>query len=214
MKTCACTQYFAIYPCGHKLTTWEYCGKAKAKGLLKLGPPIPCSTRTSVQISPDLEDTCGSTCLTMPFQCSHCGASKQLGWKCSRCKYLRNRYTLAWSTCTCRKHNCLELGLGTFGKALCEQCRTGACTQAPGTKPKRPHKDTPLLFWKCHKCSRKHCTPATSMKCGGPGLDGCGHARCGDCRALFECNCRCSCTFHFVEGGPNMCEWCAKSCST
>ncbi|KAI0839418.1 hypothetical protein F5Y06DRAFT_22103 [Hypoxylon sp. FL0890] len=213
MKTCSCVRYFAIYPCGHKLTTWEYCSKAKAKGLLKRGPPTPCLTHTSEEILPDLEDTCGSTCLTMPFQCTRCGAAKQVGWRCSRCQYLRGPQTQVWSTCTCPKHNCLELALGKRGEGLCKPCQSGVCVRAPGAKSQAKSIGTPVLHWKCHKCSRMRCTPANSMKCSSPGVEGCDHTRCGDCRALFRCSCKCGCLFNFVEGGPKPCDWCIKSCS-
>ncbi|KAI1399242.1 hypothetical protein F4819DRAFT_465695, partial [Hypoxylon fuscum] len=49
------------------------------------------------------------------------------------------------------------------------------------------------------------------MVCAGRPV-GCGHARDGKCRALFPCNCKCGCTFSFVEDASKPCEWCVDSC--
>lgn len=213
MKSCGCIRYYANYPCGHQLSRFEFCIKAKAKNLFKRGKPTPCSTHTSDEILPNLEENCGSVCLTRSFQCTRCGAAKQNGWRCSRCRFLRGPETEVWSTCTCSRHRCLEVALGKYGKALCTPCNTGPCAQRPGKKPRARTRRPPKQFWKCHKCSRKRCTPAKSMKCGSPGVDGCDHTLCGECQALFKCICKCGCSYNFVEGGPKICEWCVESCS-
>ncbi|OTA96788.1 hypothetical protein M434DRAFT_361897 [Hypoxylon sp. CO27-5] len=212
MKSCGCVRYDATYPCGHQIFTYEFCNKAKAINLLKPGKPTLCLTYAVEEILPNLEESCGSTCLTRPFQCSSCGAAKQVGWRCSRCPFIRGPDTEVWSTCTCSKHNCYRLAVGKYGKALCTRCRLGACVRSARKRSRGMAMCTSNLYWRCHKCDRKRCTPANLMKCGSPGVDGCDHIRCGDCRAFFKCNCKCGCSYHFVEGGPRICEWCIESC--
>ncbi|OTA98164.1 hypothetical protein M426DRAFT_120580 [Hypoxylon sp. CI-4A] len=212
---CGCVKYYALYPCGHERITWELCSKAKARRFLKPGPAVACKSYSTKTIPPDLEETCGSTCLTWPFQCEHCGFAKQVGWRCSRCNYLRGPDTPVWTLCSCKRHVCDHLAVGTQAKALCEACRKRTCApletpDKPGVagrgKPRIP-KETPLLNWKCSRCSRKNRTLADAMLCV------CGHGRCGHCKALFRCNCKCGCGFQFLEGGPRVCDWCVKCCS-
>ncbi|KAI0894303.1 hypothetical protein F4806DRAFT_119039 [Annulohypoxylon nitens] len=213
MKSCGCTLFYAFYPCGHQSSEWAYCSKAKAKNLLKCGHPKACSSYRAVEVEPDLEDTCGSTCLTQPYQCTSCGSPKQVGWKCSRCQAKRTKDSPVWEPCNCPNpdHDCAHFALGKKGNnAVCKPCLTGAC--ALGAPPPR-HK-TPVLQWRCHRCSQDNSTPANNMKCGGPrGANGCGYTRCGKCRALFSCTCDCGCAFAFVEDGPQVCKWCLKSCA-
>ncbi|KAI4866516.1 hypothetical protein F4820DRAFT_250418 [Hypoxylon rubiginosum] len=214
MKPCGCMRYFAVYPCGHELTTWEYCGVAKAKNLLKRGPPTACASYTDWQVSPDLEDTCGSTCLTKPFQCRHCGADKQVSWRCSRCNILRDPETFIWDLCRCRGHMCTGVGVGKPGAALCKRCAAGSCSVRSGdhypSNAAMAERAMAVLNWKCHNCSRLNRTPADAMVCGGAG--GCQHKRCGICSALFGCNCKCGCDNCFLEGGTMICDTCIINC--
>ncbi|KAI1803938.1 hypothetical protein F4811DRAFT_522272 [Daldinia bambusicola] len=205
-----CTESFAIYPCSHKRSTWDYCGKAKTKAILKRGPPVPCDGRMSIQIPPDLEESCGLTCLSRTFQCSSCGVSNQIGWVCSRCKCVRNADTKVFIECECRMHNCFELTYGKPGEAFCDTCQK-ECDPAAQVEPSlRARRTGPKLHWQCHKCARKLSAPGTAMKCDGP--RGCGHRRCGHCHPLFRCGCKCGCTYHFVRGGTQPCYFCIKSC--
>ncbi|KAI2615408.1 hypothetical protein GGR54DRAFT_650434 [Hypoxylon sp. NC1633] len=215
MKSCGCTKTLSKYPCGHIRSTWEYCMKAKARNLLKRTPPEPCDAYQTVTAPPDLENTCGFVCLTKPFLCSNCSAVKQVGWRCSRCHTLRDRHTLVWDVCACRKHKCGALAVGLSGVALCDPCKRNACEPPSERAPsvvtvERPPGDVvvPELSWRCHHCARPNRTPADAMRC----FQGCGHARCGQCRALFRCNCECGCLFRFVEGGEKPCDWCVESC--
>ncbi|XXH02196.1 hypothetical protein Hte_008564 [Hypoxylon texense] len=220
MKPCGCMRYFAVYPCGHELEIWEYCGIAKAKNLLKRGPPTVCASYADRKVSPDLEDTCGSTCLTKPFLCRICGADKQVSWRCSRCHVLRNPETLIWDICSCPGHRCTELALGKSGAAVCNHCEAGLCSIRLPNEKFRPNytagTDTgppvPVLSWKCHLCSGNNRTPANAMACTRSG--GCRHQRCGQCKPLFDCNCKCGCSNCFVEGGPMVCDWCVKTCQS
>ncbi|KAI2770066.1 hypothetical protein F4815DRAFT_504952 [Daldinia loculata] len=207
-----CTESFAIYPCSHKRSTWEYCSKAKAKNILKRGPPIPCDGHKSTQIPPDLEESCGLMCLARPFQCSNCGASKQVGWICSRCKCMRDPDTKVFIECGCRKHNCLELTHGKLGSALCNTCQRECDPVSQADSYLQPRRTMPILHWRCHKCFHMLSTPGTAMKCDGP--RGCGHRRCGHCSPLFQCSCKCGCTYHFVKGGVKPCDLCIKCCLT
>ncbi|KAI2470715.1 heterokaryon incompatibility protein-domain-containing protein [Annulohypoxylon bovei var. microspora] len=146
MKTCGCILYYAFYPCGHQSSKWIYCPKAKAKSFLKCGPQTACDTYTSIETAPDLEDTCGSTCLTQPYQCTRCGASKQVGWRCSRCNHLRSKDSPVWDPCNCPNpnHNCPHLALGKKGQAVCEHCRNGTCASVTGVKAQVRAKPTPV----------------------------------------------------------------------
>ncbi|KAI1212027.1 uncharacterized protein F4807DRAFT_385746 [Annulohypoxylon truncatum] len=216
MKTCGCILYYAFYPCGHQSSEWIYCPIAKAKNLLRRGPPKACDSHTPIEIAPDLEDTCGSTCLTQPYQCTNCGSPKQVGWRCSRCQCKRTKNAPVWEPCVCPNpnHNCPRFALRKRGQALCTPCRSGACISTSPTGPQLKSKPMPVLHWKCHMCSKNNSTPANNMRCGSPrGTDGCGHTRCGKCRALFSCTCGCGCAYTFVEGGPGVCNWCIRTCS-
>ncbi|KAI6086494.1 hypothetical protein F4821DRAFT_238371 [Hypoxylon rubiginosum] len=215
---CGCIKYIAIYPCGHELATFECCTIAKAKSLLKRGPPTPCASYSTWKVSPDLQETCGSTCLTKPFQCRHCGADKQVSWRCSQCNILRDPDTPVWDLCACPRLRCSELVLGKPGAALCGTCETGACVvKSPADREREMRRPTGMmnsdnrtvsaLSWKCHQCARLNRTPANAMVCE------CKHQRCGHCSALFGCNCKCGCDNTFVEGGPGVCDSCVKSSS-
>ncbi|KAI0376935.1 hypothetical protein F5Y04DRAFT_292277 [Hypomontagnella monticulosa] len=148
MKECGCINSYSIYPCGHEYNTWEYCAKAKARNLLSCGPPTCCPSRKRIMVPPNLEETCGSTCLTRPFQCGHCGAPKQLGWRCARCHYLRGMGTWLWDQCP----GCLELGPLDPKFGLCGKCKRGRGPS--GRSLPCLDKAKPALSWKCHKCAR------------------------------------------------------------
>ncbi|KAI1765709.1 hypothetical protein GGR53DRAFT_489429 [Hypoxylon sp. FL1150] len=210
---CSCIKYVAVYPCGHKLAAFECCTIAKTKSLLKRGPPTPCASYSTWEVTPDLQDTCGSTCLTKPFQCRHCGADKQVSWRCSQCHILRDPETLVWDLCACPKQRCNELVLGKSGSALCNKCETGSCAKSADEREKRrptemmkSSRSVSALSWKCHHCTRLNRTPANAMVCE------CRHQRCGHCSALFGCNCKCGCGNNLVEGGTNACDRCVKTC--
>ncbi|KAI8960258.1 hypothetical protein F5Y11DRAFT_273484 [Daldinia sp. FL1419] len=205
-----CIEFFALYPCSHRRSTWEYCSKAKAKHIFKRGPTVPCHEYMAVQCAPDLEESCGLMCLARPFQCSNCGTSKQLGWACSRCGCIRDPNTKLFIECECRRHDCFEFALGKPGSgALCDNCQ-GCDPTSQADSYLQPRRTAVLLHWRCHECHRMLSTPGNSMRCDKP--LGCGHRRCGYCSPLFQCNCKCGCTYHFVRGGVKPCNSCIHSC--
>ncbi|KAH9897119.1 hypothetical protein F4778DRAFT_244974 [Xylariomycetidae sp. FL2044] len=203
-----CINIHSTYPCGHTKTRWELCQKAKVLNAVRVGQPnTPCGTiRGTKQEEPDLEDTCGSTCLTRPFQCSQCEhGKKEVGWRCSKCSSMRDSSCLLWDVCRChnpKQHDSccgrMALGRGTES-AICDPCLQGCVI---GVK---------RLSWKCHGCGWLNRTPGAAMVCGNEG--GCAHRRCGKCSALFNCTCECGCAFHFVEGGSRRCDRCLKTCA-
>ncbi|KAI1102451.1 hypothetical protein F4804DRAFT_353701 [Jackrogersella minutella] len=165
--SCGCVLYFAFYPCGHQASTWRYCTKAKVKNFFRRGSRKACKSYVPREVTPDLEDTCGSTCLAQPYQCTHCGSPKEIGWRCSRCQYFRTSETPVWDSCTCPKHDCYELGVGKKGETMCARCRGGACVPRTARSSRLRSRKIPILNWKCHACDRKQSTPANAMRCGG-----------------------------------------------
>ncbi|GAW23244.1 hypothetical protein ANO14919_127960 [Xylariales sp. No.14919] len=161
-----CIGYVSVYPCGHTKSRWELCNKVKAANLLRLGQHGgPCSGSTRQNVPPDLEDSCGSTCLTKPYQCNKCGSQKkQLAWRCVDCNALRDPSVLTWNPCQCPKHQCAET---VVGASFCEKC-LDACV------PKGPK-----LQWICHACGSVTRTYADEMECTE-----CLHVRCGKCKSL------------------------------
>ncbi|KAI1345407.1 hypothetical protein F5Y01DRAFT_309081 [Xylaria sp. FL0043] len=160
-----CIKYTSSYPCKHRKSWWEFCSKAKAAKLLRIGNPgTPCEKVATKEVAPDLSDSCGSTCLTKPWQCGKCSSQKkQLSWRCADCYSLRDDTVLVWTPCQCPKHQCGESALG---KSFCRQC-SDVCV------PKGP-----ILKWVCHACGSLTRTFATEMECQ------CLHIRCGKCKAL------------------------------
>ncbi|KAI0551825.1 hypothetical protein F4679DRAFT_538025 [Xylaria curta] len=118
-----CYQYNSTYPCGHTKTRWELCKPAKAANMLRR-KDRPCDKIVKKDESPNLEETCGSTCLSTPYKCNKCGSPKQLMWRCSNCKALRNNSVQVYRPCPCPSHLCGESVIDT---PLCKKCLDG-CT--------------------------------------------------------------------------------------
>lgn len=161
-----CVTWYSKYPCGHTKTRRERCGKAQATNFLRCGvKPSYCSTTKKKEETPDLEASCGSTCLAKPYKCSKCDSPrKQLMWRCVDCWALRDSSVPVWAPCQCPKHQCPEAVLEAH---FCQMC-LGRCV------PRGP-----LLRWTCHNCEASVQTYPTEMECGK-----CLHARCGKCSAL------------------------------
>ncbi|KAI1505950.1 hypothetical protein F5X99DRAFT_175960 [Biscogniauxia marginata] len=192
-----CVDRISTYPCGHTKVKLVYCRKAKAANLLRVRKPnTHCGYTSTKQVEPDLEDSCGSTCLTKPYECLKCKSSrKQVSWRCADCGSVRDNDSLLWDSCQCPMHDCTELALGKGG-SICRKCLRDC---VPGT---------PVLCWKCHACESPNRTWASEMICTA-----CHHTRCGKCRALFSCSCGCRCRDRYVEGGSKACNKCVKTCS-
>ncbi|KAI0441669.1 hypothetical protein F4803DRAFT_410355 [Xylaria telfairii] len=118
-----CICYESAYPCGHKKSRWELCNKAKASSLLRLGKPAPPCDRSAKKEEPaNLDETCGSTCLTRPYKCNQCNSPrKQLAWRCTDCKGLRDNTVQVWSPCPCPSHP-HPCGESMIGASLCKKC--------------------------------------------------------------------------------------------
>ncbi|KAI0449847.1 hypothetical protein F5B21DRAFT_29246 [Xylaria acuta] len=116
-----CIQYVSKYPCEHIKARWELCSKAKAANLLRLGKPgSPCDRSAKKDEPPNLQETCGSTCLTRPYRCNKCNSPrKQLAWHCTDCKAIRDNSVRTWGPCECPRHLCGESVIGT---SLCKRC--------------------------------------------------------------------------------------------
>ncbi|KAI1827630.1 hypothetical protein F4861DRAFT_328542 [Xylaria intraflava] len=160
-----CIRYVSTYPCSHTRSRWELCSKAKAGNLLRLGKPgFHCEDSVRKNEAPDLQDSCGSTCLTRPYKCNNCDSEKkQLGWRCVDCNGMWNSSVLTWMPCQCPKHPCPETILGA---AFCVAC-LNACV------PKGPKID-----WRCHGCKSFNQTYPSEMECKK-----CLHTRCGECNS-------------------------------
>ncbi|KAI5924601.1 hypothetical protein F4810DRAFT_131814 [Camillea tinctor] len=193
-----CIDFISTYPCGHIKSRSEYCMKAKASNLLRMGKPdANCNETFIVNVEPDLEDGCGSTCLTKPYKCLRCESpKKQVRWRCSSCESLRDSNSFVWDSCQCPCNNrhCREITLGK-SPSLCEKCVANCVPSFP------------MLSWKCHSCEAPNLSLASEMVCST-----CSHKRCGSCRALFNCSCRCRCPNRYVEGESKPCSKCEVTC--
>ncbi|GAW26056.1 hypothetical protein SAMD00023353_2000770 [Rosellinia necatrix] len=165
-----CQQYSSTYPCGHTKTRWELCKKAKAANLLRIGKAeTPCQASgggggAKKSEPADLNETCGSTCLTKPYKCNKCDSTRaQTAWACADCHGLRDGAVLTWAPCQCPRHACPAKVLGAY---FCRGC-LDACVPRGST-----------LAWACC-CGSMNRTYAGDMECGK-----CLHVRCGKCRAL------------------------------
>ncbi|KAI1432514.1 hypothetical protein GGR50DRAFT_706560, partial [Xylaria sp. CBS 124048] len=147
-----CVEYVSTYPCSHTRSRWEYCGKAKTSSLLRLSKPgSPCEDSAVKNEPPNLQDSCGSTCLTRPYKCSQCGSpKKQLCWRCVDCGALRDRAVEMWKPCVCSRHVCSETVIGDI---FCESCS------------ERCEPSGPQLKWMCHTCGAINQTHAGDVEC-------------------------------------------------
>lgn len=169
-----CIRYTSTYPCRHVKSRYELCNKAKASNLLHIGiggkraDKTHCEDITNtIKEEANLEETCGSTCLTKPYRCNSCGSAKQLGWRCNACHAVRDASVLTWSACACPKHSCPE---NVLGKPFCDRC-LASCIP-PGK----------MVTWKCHSCgsAERSYSSEKDTECAK-----CLHVRCGECK--FPC---------------------------
>ncbi|KAI1160853.1 hypothetical protein F5B18DRAFT_489652 [Nemania serpens] len=159
-----CIKLVSTYPCGHAKSRWELCGKARATKLLRLGNSEPCAKTIRKDEAPDLQDSCGSTCLAKPWKCNKCASQrKQLAWRCADCSAVRDNTVSTWSPCECPRHVCHNAILDSH---FCGACRDRCLPKGS------------MLTWTCHACGSLARTYPTEMECGQ-----CFHMRCGKCRS-------------------------------
>ncbi|KAI0521736.1 hypothetical protein F5B22DRAFT_549260 [Xylaria bambusicola] len=161
-----CIQYVSRYPCGHIKSRWDICNKSKAVNILWPGKhELSCDKSVRMYENPDLQDSCGSTCLTKPYKCNKCGSSrKQLAWRCADCNTLRDSEVQVWEPCRCPKHRCAKAALGA---SFCNHCMEACVPRGP------------VMKWLCHRCGSPARTHAGEMEC-----QKCLHSRCGKCKSL------------------------------
>ncbi len=130
-----CQDKISLYPCGHSRSVREYCKKAKRNNIIRIGQPdTHCGTLGSRIAKPDLEESCGSACLTIPWQCSGCDPEmKQVGWRCKSCGRIRDNTCLLWNLCYCSRDHCSSLVLGN-GHEICKMCLNN-CVSEPRVRP-------------------------------------------------------------------------------
>ncbi|KAI1818655.1 hypothetical protein GGS20DRAFT_528128 [Poronia punctata] len=159
-----CIRHISTYPCGHTKSHYTICAKAKTTSMLRLGPKQCTDTLVTKREPPNLQETCGSTCLTKPYQCKTCGSEKELTWHCQKCGTLRANSVTVWNVCTCPKHIC---GEAVLGRPFCKSCRE-KCVPAG-----------PMITWKCHACGKAVRSYPNERECGK-----CLHVRCRECTPL------------------------------
>ncbi|KAI0391905.1 hypothetical protein F5Y17DRAFT_460404 [Xylariaceae sp. FL0594] len=126
-----CIRRISHYPCGHIKTSFDLCAKARATNLLlpssknKANTPCDGKHQTIKLEVPDLQDTCGSACLTRPWKCSRCPSTRRnLGWTCSDCGGLRDKNVKTWCACACPAHRPIACPENVLGGGVCAGCRT------------------------------------------------------------------------------------------
>lgn len=124
-----CEDGISTYPCGHSKKVRKYCQKAKLTNIVRLRQPdTHCGSLVNVVVDPDLEESCGGACLTIPWQCSCNVSAKQVGWKCASCHRIRDSNCLVWAICNCARKHCLKAMAGS-GFDICQDCLAG-CDQS------------------------------------------------------------------------------------